>query len=215
MKIYFSPLACSLASRIAVYEAGADVTFIEVDPKTKKTPDGTDFHAIHPMGLVPALVLDDGALLTENAAILQHLAELFPHASLAPTDAMGRSRLRQMLSFTGSELHKALYVPLLDKKAPKEAKSYALSKMPSRLTWLAHQLEGREYALGAFSVADAYLFAVLNWSMVTPVDLAPYPAITSYQARVRARPSVGKAFSEERLLYGKEIVRHAASAVFG
>ncbi len=215
MKLYFSPLACSLASRIACYEAGADVTFVEVDTKTQRTRDGADYRAVHPLGLVPALVLDDGTLLTENAAVLQHLADRFPEAGLAPRDASGRARLQQMLSFVGTELHKALYVPLLDKKAPEGAKAYALSKAPSRLEWLARQLEGGPYAIGAFSVADAYLHAVLNWSMVTPVDLSPYRAITEYQARVKERPSVRRAFSEERLLYGKELVLHAVDAVLG
>jgi glutathione S-transferase len=210
MKIYFSPLACSLATRIAVYEAGADATFVEVDPKTKSTPDGADFRAVNPLGLVPTLVADDGEVLTENGAILQHVGELFPDASLVPRDARERTRLRQWLSFIGTELHKALYVPLLDPRAPEAAKAYALSKAPSRLSWVAAKLEGREHALSAFSVADAYLFAVLNWSTVTPVALAPWPSITTYQARLRDRPSVARAFAEERALYAQELARHAA-----
>ena len=91
---------------------------MEVDTKTQRTRDGADYRAINALGLVPALVMDDGSLLTENAAILQHIAERFPDAGLLPEDALGRTRVRQMLSFVGTELHKALYVPLLDKKAP-------------------------------------------------------------------------------------------------
>jgi glutathione S-transferase len=212
MKLYFSPLACSLASRIAIHEAGAEVTFVEVDPKTKRTPDGADFRAINPLALVPTLSMDDGEILTENAAILQYIAERFPHACLAPTDAMGRSRLRQWLSFVGTELHKALYVPLLTKGAPDGAREFALSKAHSRLEWVSAHLEGREHALGAFSVADAYLFAVLNWSTVTPVDLSPWPIIVAYQKRLHQRPSVARAFAEERTLYGQELERHRAGA---
>lgn len=215
MKLYFSPLACSLATRIALYEAGAEATYIEVDSKTKRTADGQDFRAVHALGLVPALAIDDGErgeVLTENAAILQYLAERFPAASLAPRDPAGRARLQQWLCFTGTELHKALYVPLLDPAAPEGAKAYALSKAESRLSWLAGQLEGREHLLDRFSVADAYLFTVLNWSMATPVDLSPWPAITSYQARLRERPSVARAFAEERQLYMHELERRRAAS---
>jgi glutathione S-transferase len=212
MKIYFAPLACSLASRIACFEAGADVTFIEVDSKTKQASDGVDFRSVNPLGLVPTLALDDGEILTENAAILQYIAERFPDAALAPTDVMGRARLRQWLSFVGTELHKSLYVPLLDKTAPEGARAFALSKSQSRLAWVSAHLEGRQYVLDRFSVADAYLFAVLNWSAVTPVDLAPWPAITAYHKRLHERPSVARAFAEERTLYGRELARQAATA---
>ncbi len=68
MDLYFSPLAGSLAARIALYEAGAEACFIEGDPKTKRTPDGSNLAAIYPLGLVPLLRLDDGSLLSENAA---------------------------------------------------------------------------------------------------------------------------------------------------
>jgi len=209
MKLYYSPLACSLASRIALYEAGAEAAFIEVDPLTKVTSDGIDFRTINALGLVPTIVMDDGRVLTENAAILQYIAERFPNAALAPQDSLGRARLRQWLSFIGTELHKALYVPLLTPSAPEGAKAFALSKAQSRLSWVATMLEGHDYACGSFSVADAYLFAVLNWSTVTPVDLKPWAAITSYQARMRARPCVARAFAEERALFGEEQARHA------
>lgn len=213
MKLYFSPLACSLAARIAFYEAGANATYVEVDPKTKKILDGDlDFRAVHSLGLVPTLALDDGTILTENAAILQIIADQFPAAQLAPQDRMGRARLQQWLCFVGTELHKALFVPLLDAKAPEGAKGHALSKAESRLAYLDASLRGRDFLLDHFSVADAYLFAVLNWSLVTPVDLAPYPAIVSYHARLHERPSVARAFAEERVLYGKELARHAAAA---
>jgi glutathione S-transferase len=207
MKLFFSPLACSLASRIALYESGAAVDFVEVDPKTKKTADGRSFLDIHPLGLVPVLELDDGALLSENSAILQHIA-----GGDAGDD---RARLQQWLGFISTELHKALFVPLLDAKAPKEAKTYALSKAAARLAWVEKNLEGRDFLLDRFSVADAYLFTVLNWTVVTPVDLGPYPAIRAFQKRVRARPHVDRAYSEERVLYAKELARHAASSIVG
>src|ERR1043165_3808759 len=124
MDLYFSPLACSMATRIALYEAGADANYLEVDPQTKRVrADGSDFLAINPLGLVPTLRTDDGTILTENAAILQYVAEHFPSAGISANSAEERSRLHQWLCFIGTELHKALFVPLLDKKAPAEVKT--------------------------------------------------------------------------------------------
>jgi glutathione S-transferase len=210
MKLYFSPLACSLASRIAIYETGASAELVEVDPKTKKTSDGRSFLDIHPLGLVPVLETADGTLLSENAAILQWLAE---GTDLAPASGPERARLQQWLGFVATELHKAVYVPLLDAKAPKDAKTYALSKAAARLAWVESNLTTRDFLLDRFTIADGYLFTVLNWSIVTPISLDPYPAIRAYQQRVRARPHVDRAFGEERILYAKELARHAASSV--
>jgi glutathione S-transferase len=111
MDLYFSPLAGSLAARIALYEAGAEAEarFIEVNPKTKRTPDGSNFAAIYPLGLVPLLRLDDGSLLSENAAILQYIANRFRQSNFAPTDELSRARLQQWLSFIGTELHQRLF----------------------------------------------------------------------------------------------------------
>jgi glutathione S-transferase len=211
MKLYFSALACTLASRIALHEARADVTFVEVDGKTKRTSTGADFLAVNPLGLVPALELPDGDVLSENAAVLQQIARQFPEARLAPTEGKALARLQQYLCFIGTELHKALYAPLLDKQAPDEVKRYALRKVTSRLDWLEAALRGREFLLDEFSVADAYLFAVLNWSRVAPVDLKPYPEIQAFQARLRERPSVARAFAEELELYQQELAREAGS----
>ncbi|NUP07135.1 MAG: glutathione S-transferase [Polyangiaceae bacterium] len=210
MKLYFSPLACSLATRISFYEAGANAEFVEVDPKTKKTLDGRDFLSVTSLGLVPVLDVE-GDLLLENAAILQHVAERLPEAQLAPTDLLGRARLQQWLCFIGTELHKGLFTPLLDKKAPQDAKAYALSKADARLTWLDEKLAGREFLLDRFSVADAYLFTILNWTFVTPVELKKFPAIFEYYTRLSKRPSIARAFAEERELYAKELARHAAA----
>src|SRR4051812_23896535 len=90
MKLYFNPLACSLASRIALYEGGLAAELVEVDTRTKRTSDGTDYRTIHALGLVPALVLDDGRLLSENAAVLQYLADLAPAKHLAPVGGLAR-----------------------------------------------------------------------------------------------------------------------------
>ena len=131
MDLYFSPLACSLATRIALYEAGAEANYLEVDPKTKVVQnDGSDFRSVNPLGLVPTLRTDDGLVLTENAAILQYVADRFPNAGIAAAPGMERSRLHQWLCFIGTELHKGLFVPLLDKTAPAEVKTLRARQEP-------------------------------------------------------------------------------------
>ena len=214
MDLYFSPLACSLATRIAFYEAGAEANFLEVDPKTKEVrKDGSDFRKVNPLGLVPTLRTDDGTVLTENAAILQYVADHFPKAGIAASPGMERSKLHQWLCFIGTELHKGLFVPLLDKKAGSDVKAYVLEKNLSRLDYLENYLKGRDYLLDHFSVADAYLVTVINWTMATPpVELARWPTVKAYYERLRARPSIAKAIAEEFELYKAEVARHKAAA---
>jgi len=214
MDLYFSPLACSLATRIALYEAGAEANYLEVDPMTKIVQnDRSNFREVNPLGLVPALRTDDGLVLTENAAILQYVADRFPQAGIATGAGMDRSRLHQWLCFIGTELHKALFVPLLSANAPAEVKAYALEKGLSRLDYLNKHLEGRDFLLDSFSVADAYLVTVINWTMATPpIDLATWPAIKAYFDKHRTRPSVAKAIAGEFELYKAELARHKAAA---
>jgi glutathione S-transferase len=214
MDLYFSPLACSMATRIALYEAGADATYFEVDPKTKRVQqDGSDFYAVNSLGLVPTLRTDDGDVLTENAAILQYVADRFPDAGIASGQGFERSRLHQWLCFIGTELHKGLFIPLLGKTVPAEMKAYALEKGLSRLDYLDKHLQGREFLLDHFSVADAYLVTVINWTMATPpIELAKWPAIKAYYDRTLKRPSIAKAIAEEFDLYRAEIARHKAAA---
>jgi len=201
MDLYFSPLACSLATRIALYEAGAEANYLEVDPKTKVVQkDGSDFRSVNPLGLVPTLRTDDGLVLTENAAILQYLADRFPDAGLAPT-GFQRYRLQQWLSFIGSELHKYVFTPLLNPKTSPEARTVATEAAKDRFAYLNGHLQGREWLLDKFSVADAYLTAVLNWAQAVKFDLDAYPAVAAYRDRVRARPAVARALGEEFALY--------------
>ena len=211
MDVYFSPLACSLASRIALYESKQVADFHRVDTKAGRTASGEDYRSINPKGLVPALRTDDGVVLTENAAILQYIADRFPDAGLAPSAGFARSKLQQWLSFIGTELHKALFIPLFDRKMPDDAKALVLDKGRSRLAYLNDYLTGREFLLDRFSVADAYLFTVLNWKIATPVDLAPWPAVEAYYLRLAERPSIARALKEEHALYAAEQARIKAA----
>ena len=227
MQLYFSPLACSMATRIALYEAGADASYIEVDPQTKLTQDGGDYRKVHPLGLVPALRTEDGELVTENAAVLQYLVRRFPEGRLGPTEGLPYARLQQWLCFIGTELHKGTFAPLLDRQAPEVVKTYTLGKSRSRLAYLADHLANREYLLASpgsagarsapggsaelidqFSVADAYLVTVLNWTLAVPIALKDWPALDAYVGRLRSRPSVARALREEHQLYAAELARH-------
>jgi len=212
MELFFSPLACSMASRITLYEAGAAATFVEVDAKTKRTLDSADYHSINPLGLVPALRLDDGHMLFENAAILQYLADRHPQAALAPAGGLARSALQQWLSFIGTELHKALFIPLFDRTLPAAVRDKTAQTGARRLDLLERHLGVHATLLERWSVADAYLTTVLNWHVATGVDLARWPAVQAYFERMCARPATARALAEERALYAEELRRQRAAA---
>jgi glutathione S-transferase len=215
MDLFFSPLACSMSARIVFAETGAPVNLLEVDSHTKRVlRTGEDYRKVNPLGYVPALRLDDGTVLTENASILQYIADAYPHADLAPpeSDRLARARLRQWLSFIGTELHKALMVPLLGSETPGEVKGWVARKYAPRLAYLDDKLAGRDYLLDRFSVADAYLATVLNWTRATPeIDLADYPNVKAYLERMRQRPSVAAALNLEVPLYRAEVARREAA----
>lgn len=203
MQLYFSPLACSLATRIALYEAGAPATFTFVDLKKKQLEDGSDYLAINPLGQVPVIRTDAGELLTENGAILKHVAEAYPDAKLVPADRVGRMRLDEWLSYLGTEVHKGIYSLIFSRYTNDALKAYAQSKIPSRFGVLEAHLKDREYLLDSFSIADAYLGTLLNWTRKVGPDLKDWPAVLAYHKRVSARPAVAKAVGEEFALFSK------------
>jgi glutathione S-transferase len=203
MELFFSPMACSLASRIVLYEVGADARFTQVD-KAKRTGDGRDYWQINPMGQVPALRTPEGWLLTENPAVLQWLAEAHPAAGLLPADAEGRARVRQWLGFIGTELHKAVFVPLLDPKAAPDVKAYSMDKAALRLATLEAHLQRHEHLVGGYGIADIYLAVVLNWAPYAGVDLTPWPAVKAFHRRINQRDAVARATREEFALYQEE-----------
>jgi glutathione S-transferase len=201
MKLYYSPGACSLSPHIVLRELGEPVTLVKVDLKTKRTETGADYLAINGKGYVPALELDDGQVLTEGPAIVQYLADRKPQAGLAPAGGtMERYRLQEWLNFISTELHKQ-FSPLFAPDTPDAVKQAQQQRLANRFDWLSKQLEGKDWLLGArFSVADAYLFTVLNWCRFLGIELAKWPVLAQYQARVAARPAVQEALRAEGLL---------------
>lgn len=201
MKLYYSPGACSLSPHIALNEAGFAYEVEKVDLATKKTEKGGDFFAVNPKGYVPALVLDDGALVTEGPAILQYLGDQKPASGLVPkAGTMERVRAQEWLNFITSELHKT-YSPLFRPTTPEEYKKLTREYLAKRLAILEKHLDTHQYIMGdKFSAPDAYAFTVLRWSQYTGVDMSPYANINAFMDRMNARPKVQETLRQEGLL---------------
>src|SRR3954447_5114422 len=202
LQLYFSPMACSLASRIALMEAGIEARYHPVHLQTKQVVDnGSDFLGVSRKGAVPVLVLENGERLTESAAVLQYIADLKPQAGLAP--AFGnpdRYRLQEWLSFIGAEIHKAFLFPTFWYKD-----DGSLAKPRARITQTlavpsAH-LADREFLVGdRFTVADAHLAWALLLLRPAGVDIAQWPSLSAYLERLQARPAVRDAIATEMAL---------------
>ncbi len=206
MKLYFKPGACSMASRIVLNELGLTFSAEQVDTQTGLTETGADYRQINPKGYVPALELASGAVLTENPAILQFLADRRPDAGLAPLPGtVERARLQEWLNFTASELHKA-FSPYFQGRTLDDAEKATIeARLTKRIGDVERGLaDGRRFILGdTFSVADAYLFVVLNWSRFIGLDLSLWPHVGAYLDRLSQRPCVQQAMQQEGLIVEK------------
>jgi glutathione S-transferase len=193
MKLYLAPGACSLADHIALHEAGLEFDRVKVDLRIKRTEDGRDFTEINPKGYVPALVLDDGQLLTENVAILCWVAERAP--KLAPGGDLGRIRLIEMLAYLATELHKPFVRHFFPTSAAE--KKVAAETIGRRLGFVSERLQD-DYLFGReASVADAYLYVMLRWARMSGLSVPePLPA---FYDRMEARPAVRLALQHEGL----------------
>lgn len=201
MKLYYSPGACSLSPHIVLRESGLPFTPLMASTKTHKLADGTDYYTINPKGYVPLLELDDGQRMAEGPAIVQYIADKVPEKKLvAPWGTMERYRQIEWLTYIGTELHK-VFSPLFMPNMPEEAKALFRARVLSRLEWVDQQLEGRQYLMGdTFSVPDAYLFTVTNWTKFVGVDISGLPHLGAFMQRVAARPAVQEALKAEGLL---------------
>ena len=201
MKLYYSPGACSLAPHIVLHEAGYAFDIEKVDIPNKKTASGDDYWTINPKGYVPALKLDNGEVLSEVGVICQYLADQKPAAGLAPAaGTMARYHLMEWLNFVATEVHKSIGA-LFNPKMTPEMKEVQLGVIERRLNALEKMIAGKPYLMGdAFSVADAYLFTVINWSRIHKIDMAKWPNIQAFMVRVAARPKVQAAMQAEGLL---------------
>ncbi len=200
MKLYYLTGACSLASYISLLEAGQKFEAYAVERGTKKTADGKDYNSINPKGYVPALVLDDGSVLTENVAVLSYISTLDPKGRLAPKIGTPEFfRVLEWLGYISSEIHKtvgALFRPTTPEESKKQAREMAFA----RLGFVEEKLGGKPFLTGEdFTVADAYLYVVLSWRERLGIDISSLPKLTAYYERCRSRPSVQQARKEEGL----------------
>ncbi|NIE73665.1 glutathione transferase GstA [Pantoea sp. Ap-967] len=201
MKLFYTPGACSLSPHIVLNELGLPYTAEKVDLKQHTTASGADFYAINAKGYVPALQLDNGEVLTEGPAIIQYLADQKPQAGLLPqAGSLERARVQEWLNFIGTELHKTL-AALFNPSITPEARSKTVETFGKRLGVVDKALQGKDYLSGQhFSVADAYLFTIVNWAPMLKVDLSPWPAVVAFQKRVASRPAVHKTLEAEGLI---------------
>ena len=201
MKLFLKPGSCSLASHIVLEEIGRPYDTETVDLAKKLTASGADFWAINPKGYVPALLLDDGDLLTEGPAILQYLADLAPELQLAPANgSKARYQLQSWLTFIGTEVHKN-FSPFFNPAATPEMKEQARANLQRRLGYVNDQLAGGDFLMGStYSVADAYLFTVVGWAKFVQLDLSAWPHLIAFQGRVAARPATQRALKAEGLI---------------
>ena len=200
MKLYYSTGACSLSPHIALHEAGLAFEAVLASTKTHQLPDGTDFYTINPLGYVPVLELDNGERLREGPAIVQYIAHQVPDKQLAPANGtLARYRLQEWLSFIGTELHKG-HSPLFAPGTPEDYKPVLRQRLLSRFEWVNAQLADKDYLLGDFSVADAYLYTVSRWGQFVGVDTSGLPHLMAFKQRMEARPGVQAALRAEGLL---------------
>jgi glutathione S-transferase len=193
MKLYYSPLACSLADHIALLEAGTAFESERVDLRTKRTASGADFNDITPKGYVPALVMDSGEVLTENIAVLDWLATNYP--ALGVPGDLGRTRVLEALAFISTEVHRG-FKPMWHGGNDVE-KAQARDVVASLLDHLADGLTG-DYLFGPTpSVADFYLFVMLLWAERFDVRI-PEP-LAGLSRRMKRRPQVQAALRAEGL----------------
>ena len=196
MKLYFIPFACSLATRIAINEAELDADFVQVVPDGA-LPDGRAFTDISPMGYVPAM--EAGSVtLTEGPAVLTYIADLAAEGVLAPPPyTRERYELTKWLNFISTEIHKGVFAPLMSRSSTEGARDWSKELVAKRFGLLEAHLTGRSYLLDSFSVADAYLLAVLNWTEYAGLSLDGWPALKAWRAKMRTRPSVAAAMTTE------------------
>ena len=198
MKLYYSPGACSLSPHIALHEAGLQHELVKVDLRAKKLENGDDYLKVNPKGQVPALMLDNGELVTEGPVIVQMIADKAAAKNLAPAaSSPERYKLQEWLTYINGELHKNIG-PLFNPALSDDAKGVFKDRAMGKFRYVDGQLAGKDYLMGKqYTVADGYLFVMLAWAERNKFDLSGLSNLKAYQARVAARPAVQAALKME------------------
>lgn len=200
MKLYYTPGTCSLAPHIILKETKTPFTAVKTDIRAKKVEDGSDFFKVNPNGYVPALMLDDGTVLTEASVLVQYIADKAGATNLAPANGtLARYQMMSWLNFVATEVHKGLG-SMFNPKMPAEGKAAITEKVLDRIKFLDGHLGKHSYISGNnFTLPDAYLFTVLQWASGLKVDLSPFSNVTRYLEKIRERPAVQEAMEAEGL----------------
>jgi len=198
MKLYYAPYACSLAVHIVAIEAEVPLELLKVDLEHGRLEDGRDFRQINPRGYVPLLELDDGERLTETAILVEVIADAGANRDLIPyPGTRERVRIQSWLVFIATEIHKTFGLLWRD-DTPEETRGIIVARLVDRFAELDSLLQEQPYIAGdRFTVVDAYAFTVVDWSNHVGIDLAPYPHLRAFQARVAERPAVREAMLSE------------------
>lgn len=201
MKLYYSPGACSMADHIALEWIGKPYEATAVSREQRQLPD---YLKINPAGAVPAL--DDGGwVLTQNAAILNFLADSFPEAGLGGDGTpKSRAEVNRWLSFANSDVHPAFH-PLfgmtgyLGDAGAEQTKDAAKKKLRTLFERADAQLAGKDWLTGSRSIADPYVFVVTRWAKATGVDLSGLDNLERFFQHMLADTGVQKVLKDEGL----------------
>jgi len=200
MKLFYSPGACSQAPNILLHEIGLDHEAAKVDLKAKTLEDGSDYLRINPKGAVPALQLDSGEVLTENAVILQFIGDRtnWPEV-LPPLGDFRRYRVLEMVNFITTELHKG-FGPLFSPDASDETKQFARKNLEKKLAFVEERLGDGPLLFGEdLTLPDPYLFVITGWAEKF-IGLDRWPNLRAFRDRMKARPAVQEVLKLEGLL---------------
>lgn len=199
MKLFYTPGACSLSPHMVLCEAGIHFDIEKVDLATKKTEHGDDYLKVNPKGQVPALLLDNGNLLTEGVVIVQYIANHAPgkHLMPAPSDFKYYEAL-EWLNYIATELHKG-FAPLFNPKFPEDLKQAARQQLEKKLAYVDSQLSHKDFLLGEqINVADFYLYTILTWAKKMNLEMASLANLSHFINNMEQRPSVKTALAAEK-----------------
>lgn len=200
MKLYYAPGACSQAPHIVLHEIGLDHDVARVDLKAKTVEDGGDYLKVNPKGAVPALELDSGEVLTENAVILQYLGDRSGMGKVLPSlGDFRRYRVLEMVNFITTELHKG-FGPLFSPEASDETKQFARRNLEKKLAFIEQRLGEGPFLFGdELTLPDPYLFVITGWAEKF-LGLDPWPNLKAFRQRMMDREAVRHVLKLEGLL---------------